>query len=182
MELCFVDNGPSRLKRVTWSSNGIRNLCVFADRLLAQYVNNGKSIETISANLEHTFPDHKVELKLLVLFKRVMISYRSNCFITAKHLLQEYTDLLTATTEFELFDAMRVYLQTALYRARGDSESLRAILPGALAYTQKRSNLPLPQLPYICYSRQLRPFFKRRMFVNCESKHRLFFQFGLLSV
>ena len=137
MELCFVDNGPSRLKRVTWSSNGIRNLCVFADRLLAQYVNNGKSIETISANLEHTFPDHKVELKLLVLFKRVMISYRSNCFITAKHLLQEYTDLLTATTEFELFDAMRVYLQTALYRARGDSESLRAILPGALAYAEK---------------------------------------------
>ena len=132
-ELYHVGDISSRFKRVTWSSTRIRNTCVFADRLLTQCVNNGQSIETISENLEQTFPDHKDELKLLILSKKVMISYRSNCFITAKDLLEEYTDLLTATTEFEFFDAIRVYLETAFHRAKGDFESLSAILPGAYA-------------------------------------------------
>ena len=137
MELCYVDNTPSRSKRVTWSSTKIRRICVFANDLLIQCVNNGQSIETISTNLEQTFSDHKIELKLLVLSKRVISSYRSNCFNVAKDLLEEYNGLLTATTEFELFDTIRVYLQTALYRAQGDFASLREILPAALAKAER---------------------------------------------
>ena len=137
MELCYVDNSPSRSKRVTWSSTRIRNFCVFADHLLTQCVNNGQSMETISSNLEQTFPDHKVELRLLVLSKRVMVSYRSNCFNMAKNLLDEYSSLLTATTEFEFFDAIRVYLQTAMLRAKGDLKALSAILPGAMEKAEK---------------------------------------------
>ena len=136
-ELDYVDDSSSRFKRATWSSTRIRHACVFADHLLTQCVNNGKSIAFISTNLEQTFPDHKVELKLLVLSKRVMTNYRSNCFNTAKDLLEEYSDLLTETTEFELFDAIRVYLQTAFYRAKGDVTALREILPDALAKAER---------------------------------------------
>ena len=136
-ELHYVDHISSRFKRVTWSSTGIRNVVVFADNLLVQCVNNGKSIAPVSTNLEETFPNHKIELKLLVLSKRVMTSYRSNCFNMAKDLLEEYSDLLTETTEFEFFDAIRVYLHAALYRAKGDVTALRNILPGALAKAER---------------------------------------------
>ena len=131
--LHYVDLVSCRFKRVTWSSTGIRNVVVYADNLLVQRVNNGQSIAPVSTNLQERFPNHKVAVKLLVLSKRVMTSYRSNCFNMAKNLLEEYICLLTETTEFEFFDAIRVYLQTAIYRAKGDVTALREILPGALA-------------------------------------------------
>ena len=133
----YVDHISSRFKRVTWSSTRIRNVVVFADNLLVQCVNNGESIAPVSTDLEEMFPNHKVDLKLLVLSKRVMTSYRSNCFHMAKDLLEEYSCLLTETTEFEFFDAIRVYLQAALYRAKGDVTALRDILPGALAKAER---------------------------------------------
>ena len=131
--LHYVDLVSCRFKRVTWSSTRIRNVVVYADNLLVQRVNNGQSIAPVSTNLQERFPNHKVAVKLLVLSKRVMTSYRSNCFNMAKNLLEEYICLLTETTEFEFFDAIRVYLQTAIYRAKGDVTALREILPGALA-------------------------------------------------
>ena len=136
-ELYQVGDISSRFKRATWSSTRIRHACAFAHHLLTQCVNNGKSIAFISTNLEQTFPDHKVELKLLVLSMRVMTNYRSNCFNTAKDLLEEYSALLTETTEFEIFDAIRVYLQTAFYRAKRDVTALREILPDALAKAER---------------------------------------------
>ena len=132
-----VDNNLLRSGRVTWNSTSVRNHCVFADHLLTQSVNNGQSIATISASLEHMFPDHKIELRLLVLSKKVMINYRTNCFNTAAKLLDTYNHLLTETTEFEIFDAIRVYLETALYRAKGDVVALNAILPCLLEMAEK---------------------------------------------
>ena len=128
IEPLHVDN-ISLSGRVTWNSTSVRNHCVIADHLLTQSVNNGQSIATISASLEHIFPDHKIELKLLVLSKKVMINYRTGCFNKAAKLLDTYNHLLTKTTEFEIFDAICVYLQTALYRAKGDVRAMNAILP-----------------------------------------------------
>ncbi len=134
IKLFDVDNLSSKIKRITWSSTTIRNSCTIADQVLTQSINNGKSIQNISENLESLFPA-LTEVQLVVLSKKVMVNYRSGCFKMAETLLQEYTDLLTKTTETGFFEAIRAYLQISFYRARGgkdDSKALNAILPEAL--------------------------------------------------
>ena len=139
VELSEVDNFSSKIKRITWSSTKIRNICTLADQLLTQSVNNGKSIQTISVNLENSFPA-LIEVQLVVLSKKVMVGYRSGCFKMAEKLLREYTDLQTKTTEIGVFEAIRIYLQTAFYRAtgvKGDSKALNTILPEALNQAER---------------------------------------------
>ena len=148
-ESCYVDNSPSRCKRVTWTSSRIKNVCVFADYLLTQCVNNGQSIAPISDNLEKTFPCYKVELKLLVLSKRVMARFRSSCFNGAKDLLDEYSSLLPATTEFEFFDAIRMLLLAAMLRAQGNLKALSDKLPLALQKAEKIEPGPISAAIYL---------------------------------
>ncbi len=134
IELFEVDNISSKIQRITWKSTAIRNSCTFVDQVLTQNINNGKSIQTISVNLENSFPAFP-EVRLVVLSKRVMVGYRTGCFKMAEKLLHEYTDLLRKTTETGFFEAIHVYLQIALYRARGgkdDFKALNKILPEAL--------------------------------------------------
>jgi predicted HTH transcriptional regulator len=126
-ELFYAD----KPKRITWISTKTRNICVAADQLLTQSVNDGESIEDISQYLERSFP-HMIEVTLVVLSKKVMAAYRSSFFIKAKKLLHDYSDLLEQTSEFAIFEAIYVYLKTALYRAQGDIQSLRDILASAL--------------------------------------------------
>ena len=113
------------------SSNRIQNICTFADQLLRQSINNGDSIQRISLCLEKSFPE-MIEVRLVILSKKVMVAYRSSFFKTARKLLNEYTDLLTGTTEIGIFDAIRAYLETAFCRAQGDLKTRSDILVDAL--------------------------------------------------
>ena len=122
----------SHFKRIAWRSALVRNICITSNDVLNQCVNNGKSIASISTNLEEIYPDQKVELKLLVLTKRVKVYNCSNHFSMVKRLLEEYNKLLKETTEFNIFDAIQVYLKAASYRAQRDHKALSNILPGAL--------------------------------------------------
>ena len=139
IKLCDVDNLSSKIKRITWSSTTIRNSCTFVDQVLTQNINNGKSIQIISVDLENSFPALP-EVQLVVLSKKVMVRYRSGCFKTAEKLLRGYTGLLPKTTETEFFEAKREDLQISFYRARGgkdDSKALNARLSEALAKAER---------------------------------------------
>ena len=65
-----------------------------------------------------------------------MASYRSCCFKTARELLSEYNTSLKKSSEFWMFDAIRVYLETAICTAEGNVEAVNNILPKALAQAQ----------------------------------------------
>ena len=130
IKLFLVDN-VSSITRITWSSSRIGNICTFADQLLTQSIDNGDSIQRISLYLEKSFPK-MIEVRLVVLSKKVMVAYRSSFFKTARKLLNEYTDLLTGTTEMEIFDAIRAYLETAFCRAQGDLKTRSDTLVHAL--------------------------------------------------
>ena len=132
IKLSYVNDISFHVKRTSWSSTRMQNICAFADHVLTQCVNNGESIAPVSTTLERGFSNYNVEVKLLVLSKQVMVSYRSKSFAKAQILLKEYKELQNKSTESRIFDAIRVYLQTALYRALGDVKSLSEILPEAI--------------------------------------------------
>ena len=118
-------------KRTTWGSAKIQKVCSLADELLITTINNGNSIQTISNNLVKKNPD-LIEVKLLILAKNVMASYRSSSFKAARVMLDEYDKSLTTATEFWMFDAIRVYLEAAICSVQGDVEAVSNILPKAL--------------------------------------------------
>ncbi|XP_028394837.1 uncharacterized protein LOC114518985 [Dendronephthya gigantea] len=111
----------SYVKRITWSSNRIREIYTSADQLLTQKLNNGESIQEICKSLKSTYPDLN-EVRLLILSKKVMASYRSFCFRKAEGSIQEYKAVLVRTKDSAIFDAILAYISVALYRARGVRE------------------------------------------------------------
>ena len=132
IELLHLPITDSTVKRNTWSSSKTKQICNRADELLIATVNDGKCIESISNDLVKTNPD-LIELRLLILAKKVMASYRSWSFQAAREMLDEYDKSLRTATEFWMFDAIRVYLETARCTAQGDFEAVDNILPTALA-------------------------------------------------
>ena len=118
-------------KRTKWGSSRIQKVCSLADELLVTTINNGKSIQVISNNLVKTNPD-LIEVRLLILAKNVMASYRSFSFKEARDYLDEYEKSLRTATEFWMFDAIRVYLEAAISTVQGDVKAVRNILPNAL--------------------------------------------------
>ena len=132
IELFHLPITDSTVKRNTWSSSKTKQICNQADELLIATVNDGKCIESISNDLVKTNPD-LIELRLLILAKKVMVSYISWSFQAAREMLDEYDKSLRTATEFWMFDAIRVYLETAICTEEGDFEAVDNILPTALA-------------------------------------------------
>ena len=71
---------PDTVKRITWNSKGTRTICLFADQLLTQLINKGKSVQSISIEIEESYPE-LIEVRLVVLSKKVMVCYRSGSFL-----------------------------------------------------------------------------------------------------
>ena len=132
IEVFHLPITDSTVKRDTWSSSKTERICNRADELLIATVNDGKCVESISNDLVKTNPD-LIELQLLILAKKVMASYRSWSFQAAREMLDEYGTSLRTATEIWMFDAIRVYLETAICTAQGDFEAVENILPAALA-------------------------------------------------
>ena len=122
---------PDTVKRITWNSKETRTICLFADQLLTQHINKGKSVQSISIEIEESYPE-LIEVRLIVLSKKVMACYRSGSFPEAERFLKEYFDLLVKASEFGIFDAIGVYIQTALFRTMGDTCALSNFLAVAL--------------------------------------------------
>ena len=118
----FLSHKPTfHINRITWSSNHTRNICTFVEQFLSQSLNSGRSIKAISDVIESQYQEMD-EIKLLLLSKKVMVSYRSNCFRTAEKSLREYEVCLPKAKEFGIFNAILAYLNVALCRARGRNE------------------------------------------------------------
>ena len=130
------------VKRATWGSPRIQRTCSAADELLLPIINNGKSIEleTISNALVKKDPDVITELQLIILAKKVMVSYRTYCFRKARNLLDEYgkvyNTFLRTANEFRMFYALRVYLELAVCYAQGNVEAVNNILPEAIGQAE----------------------------------------------
>ena len=120
-EVSCSESITSQIKRISWSSNRIQKIYIFADEQLTQRLNNGESMQDIYKCLRSAYPDLN-EISLLILSKKVMVSYRSNCFRKAEELLKQYEDLLRKTKDGGIFNAIRAYMNVALSRAKGKGE------------------------------------------------------------
>ena len=132
IELFHLPITDSTVKRDSWSSSKTERICTRADEQLIAAVNDGKCVESISNDLVKTNPD-LIELRLIILAKKVMASYRSWSFQAAREMLDDYDTSLKTATEVWMFDAIRVYLETAISTAQGDFGAAENILPMALA-------------------------------------------------
>ena len=131
VELFHLPITDSTVIRSTWSSSRIERICSQADEALVTTLNEGKSIQTIANNLEKKNPG-LIEVQLLISAKKVMASYRSNSFGVARKLLGEYEFSLKSATEFWMFEAIRVYLETVICFVQGDIEAVNNILPNVI--------------------------------------------------
>ena len=137
IELFRLPKTDSTVKRSTWSSSKTEKICNRADELLLATINGGKSIDILSKNLVKRNPN-MVEVRLLILAKKVMASYRSYSFEEAREMLGEYDASLRTATEFWIFDAIRVYLKTVIHLTsyQGDVEAVNNVLREILAQAE----------------------------------------------
>ncbi|XP_028394764.1 uncharacterized protein LOC114518928 isoform X2 [Dendronephthya gigantea] len=122
----------SHIKRITWSSTRLQRICTHADHDLTQKLNNGQSIQETCKSLESKYPRELREVRLLVLSKELMFSYRTNDFRNVDRLLEQYEALQIDTSDFAIFDAILTYIKVALRRAKGEIQ-MEEIISDALS-------------------------------------------------
>ena len=146
IQLVSLPIPDSTMKRLTWGSSRIQKICSRTDELLIATINNGKSIDTISNNLVKKYSD-VIELRLLILAKRVMTNYRACSFKEARKLLDEYSTSLRTASERWMFDAIHVYLEIAMRTGQENvkaiNDIMREVLKQAEAITPNRISAAL---------------------------------------
>jgi hypothetical protein len=130
---------PVAVQRIEWSSSATERHCTKAREVLMTAINNGKwNIFSKYAKLfEDKYPE--VEVKLMVLSRRVIVSYRQGCLRTARLLLIDYNQLLPKANELLIFEVIYLYLKAALKRVTGDCQAAGEILKDALLKTEQLS-------------------------------------------
>ena len=131
IQLVSLPIPDSTMKRLTWGSSRIQEICSRADELLIATINNGKSIDAISNNLVKKYPD-VIELRLLILAKKVMANYRTCSLKEARKVLDEYSTCLSTASELWMFDAIHVYLETGIRTVQGHVEAVNKIISQVL--------------------------------------------------
>ena len=123
---------PAVVQRVKWSSSSTERHCTEVDERLMMVINNGKWNEFLKvANLfERKYPE--VDVKLVVLSKKVMERYRMGCVSKAYCILENYKELLPKADNKLIFEAIYLYLKAALKRAERDFKAAKEILNYAL--------------------------------------------------
>ena len=123
---------PTAVQRIKWSSSATERHCAEADDVLLTAINNGRWELFLKAakSFEDKYPE--VEMKLVVLSKRVIVSYRRGCFRKARLLLDDYHKLSLKTKDPLIFEVLYLYLQAALKRVERDFEDAEKILQDAL--------------------------------------------------
>ncbi|CAB3989428.1 Hypothetical predicted protein, partial [Paramuricea clavata] len=102
-------------------------------------INNGKwkMFSKYAKLFENKYPE--VEVKLMVLSRRLIVSYRQGCLRTARLLLIDYHQLLPKANELLIFEVIYLYLKAALKRVTGDCQAAGEILKDALLKTDQLS-------------------------------------------
>jgi 5-bromo-4-chloroindolyl phosphate hydrolysis protein len=122
---------PAAVQRIEWSSSATERRCTEADEVLMTAINNGKwNFFSKTAKVFGDYPE--VEVKLVVLSKRVIASYRKGCLSTARAWLVEYHKLLSKAKDLLIFEAIYLYLKAALERVQTRFQAARQILDDAL--------------------------------------------------
>jgi hypothetical protein len=122
---------PAAVQRIEWSSSATERRCTEADEVLMTAINNGKwNFFSKTAKVFGDYPE--VEVKLVVLSKRVIASYRKGCLSTARVWLVEYHKLLSKAKDLLIFEAIYLYLKAALERVQRRFQAARQILDDAL--------------------------------------------------
>ena len=134
-ELFHLPRTPFTVKHVTWSSSMIQKIYTGVDQILVEIVNNGKSIHAMSSNLKRVYPE-VIEVRLSILAKKVMVKYRSCSFTAARKLLEKFNASLKKTTEVGMFNAIRLILETGIYRGEGNVAALNDILIDCLSQAE----------------------------------------------
>ena len=123
---------PAAVQRIEWSSSATERRCTEAREVLMTAINNGKwEIFSKRAKLfEDKYPE--VEVKLMVLSRKVIASYRQGCLQKARLLLVDYDKLLSKANDPLIFEVIYLCLKAALKRAEREFEAVSELLEGAL--------------------------------------------------
>lgn len=113
--------------RISWSTDSIKRMCSRVDEILTESINSGKSLDETARVIQLKYPDTP-EVDLMIMAKRIIMSYRTGCFEPARKYLKEYEQLSGRTQDVEMFDAFRFYMKTAFHRAEGKKEDLSSLL------------------------------------------------------
>ena len=141
-KMSFIESIPhSTGGNITWSSKATQSLCIqiFCDLTVCLNNGNWKEFERMSRHMEDKHPDI-VEVKLVVLLKRILARSRQHNFITADGLLQEYNKLRETSKERHIFEVLGLYVRAAHTRPKGkEGDSLnhiRDLLVAAMAKSE----------------------------------------------
>ena len=123
---------PAAVERIEWSSSATERHCTKAREVLMMAINNGKwEVFSKYAKLfEDKYPE--VEVKLMVLSRRVIASYRQGCLRRARLLLIDYHQLLSKANDPLIFEVIYLCLKAALKRAEREFEAVSEFLESAL--------------------------------------------------
>jgi hypothetical protein len=123
---------PAAVQRIEWSSSATERHCAKAREVLMTAINNGKwEIFSKYAKLfEDKYPE--VEVKLMVLSRRMVASYRQGSLSKARLLFVEYDKLLSKANDLLIFEVIYLCLKAALKRAEKKFEAARELLKSAL--------------------------------------------------
>ena len=126
------DEIPPRIKRIKWSSPEERKVFTTGGEEFRQLIGNGdwdtffKKCEVLKSKSKSR------QVDLLVLSQKVRAYYRRGEFMKAFENLKEYWKIQAKVPDHLFFEALGVYLEAALYRARKDWSALKKKLHVAL--------------------------------------------------
>ena len=123
---------PAVVQRVQWSSSATQRHCTEVDEVLMTAINNGNwevFLKTAKC-CENIYSE--IEVKLVVLSKRVIASYRRGFFRQAYMFLNKYQELLPKAHDVLIFAVIHLYLKAALKRVETKFDDAREILDDAL--------------------------------------------------
>ncbi|CAB4036113.1 schlafen family member 13-like [Paramuricea clavata] len=120
------------VQRIEWSSSATERHCTKVREVLMTAINNGKwEIFSKYAKLfEDKYPE--VEVKLMVLSRRVIASYRQGRLYKARLLLVDYDEFLPKANDPMIFEVIYLCLEAALKRAERKFEAISKLLESAL--------------------------------------------------
>ncbi|CAB4035703.1 schlafen family member 13-like [Paramuricea clavata] len=123
---------PAAVQRIEWSSSATERRCTKVREVLMTAINNGKweMFSKYAKLFEDKYPE--VEMKLMVLSRRVIANYRQGRLSKARHLLVDYDKLLPKANDILIFEVIYLCLKAALKRAKREFEAVSEFLESAL--------------------------------------------------
>ena len=127
---------PEVVQRVQWSSSATQRHCTEVDEVLMTAINNGNWEVFLKTAKYCENKYSETEVKLVVLSKWVIASYRRGSFRQAYMFLNKYQELLPKAHDVLIFAVIHLYLKAALKRVETKFDDAREILDDALSQAE----------------------------------------------